>query len=217
MIAPPASPALPPLLDLAGLAVFALSGALSAARLRQTFVTVAFFALVTGVGGGTLRDLLIGAPVFWVRDPLVAPVCLGVATLAWFLPVRVWNGRLLDWADAAGLAVYATLGTIKALAWGVPLTPAMLMGVVTGCVGGIIRDVLAGQPSILMRPELYVTAAALSATLAAAGTALGLAPALTWGAATAAGFALRGAAIHWSLGLPTHKGSEGVDGECDGD
>ncbi|MFN5781900.1 MAG: TRIC cation channel family protein, partial [Novosphingobium sp.] len=64
-----ALPTLPPLLDLLGIAVFALSGALLAARLRQTFVTMAFFALVTGVGGGTVRDLLIGAPVFWVRDP----------------------------------------------------------------------------------------------------------------------------------------------------
>src|SRR5690606_1682698 len=69
-------PALPPLLDLTGIAVFALSGALLAARLRQTFVTLAFFALVTGVGGGSVRDLLIDAPVFWVRDPWVAPVIL---------------------------------------------------------------------------------------------------------------------------------------------
>lgn len=159
MIAPPATPALPPVLDLFGIAVFALSGALAAARLRQTFVTVAFFALVTGVGGGSVRDLLIGAPVFWAHDPFVAPVCLAVALLAWFTPVHWWEGRLLEWADAVGLAVYSVLGTAKALAWGVPPVPAVLMGVVTGCAGGIIRDVLAGQPSILMRPELYVTAA----------------------------------------------------------
>lgn len=201
-------PSLPPALDLIGIAVFALTGALAAARLRQTFVTVAFFALVTGVGGGSVRDLLIGAPVFWVHDPAVAPVCLAVALAAWFTPVRWWEGRALDWADALGLAVYSVLGTIKALAWGVPPVPAMLMGVVTGCVGGIIRDVLAGQPSILMRPELYVTAAALAAGLAAAGMALGLAAGLTWALAVAAGFALRGAAIHWSLGLPAHRGGD---------
>jgi uncharacterized membrane protein YeiH len=171
-------------------------------------VTVAFFALVTGVGGGSLRDLLIGAPVFWVHDSMVAPVCLAVALLAWFTPVRWWDGKLLEWADALGMTAYSVLGTIKALAWGVPPVPAMLMGVITGCVGGIIRDVLAGQPSILMRPELYVTAGALAAGLAAAGTGLGLAPALTWSISLAAGFALRGAAIHWSLGLPTHKGKD---------
>jgi uncharacterized membrane protein YeiH len=202
----PVAPLLPPVLDLLGIAVFALSGALAAARLRQTFVTVAFFALVTGVGGGTLRDLLIGAPVFWVQDALVAPVCLAVALLAWFTPVRWWEGHLLEWADALGLSVFSVLGTMKALAWGVPAPPAMLMGVVTGCVGGIIRDVLAGQPSILMRPELYVTAAALSALLAAIGMVAGLPPATTSTIAVLAGFALRGAAIHWSLGLPGHAG-----------
>jgi uncharacterized membrane protein YeiH len=195
---------LPPLLDLIGIGVFALSGALLAARLRQTFVTMAFFALVTGVGGGTVRDLLIGAPVFWVRDPLVAPVCLGVALIAWFTPHRLWEGLLLEWADAAGLGVYSVLGTAKALAFGVPPVPAVVMGVVTGCVGGVIRDVLAGRPSILMRPELYVTAAALSSALCAGGTAAGLGNVLTWTIAALAGFTLRGAAIQFHIGLPAY-------------
>jgi Predicted membrane protein len=200
-------PVLPPALDFLGIAVFALTGALVAARLHQTFVTVVFFALVTGVGGGTVRDLLIGAPVFWVHDRAVAPVCLAIAGLAWFTPVRWWEGRLLEWADALGLSVYAVLGTIKAIAWGVPLTPAIFMGVVTGCVGGIIRDVLAGQPSILMRPELYVTAAALAAGIAGVGRALGCPAEITWIVAVSAGFALRGAAIHWALHLPPHRGA----------
>jgi uncharacterized membrane protein YeiH len=201
-----ALPAILGLLDLAGIAVFALSGALLAARLRLTFVTLAFFALVTGVGGGSVRDLLIGAPVFWVRDPWVAPVCLAVALIAWFTPHRWWQGRLLEWADAAGLGAYSVLGTVKALGYGVPPVAAALMGVVTGCVGGIIRDVLAGEPSILMRPELYVTAAALAAALAVGGTLLGLPMALVWTVAALAGFGLRGAAIHWSLALPGYGG-----------
>ncbi len=198
-------PSLPPVLDLAGIAVFALSGALLAARLRQTIVSMAFLALVTGVGGGSVRDLLIGAPVFWVRDPWVAPVVLLTALIAWFTPTRWWEGRMLDWADALGLAFYAVIGTAKALAYGVEPVPAILMGVVTGCVGGIIRDVLAGQPSILMRPELYVTAAALSATLCAVGTLAGLPLWPVWAAAALAGFALRGAAIIWSLELPAYS------------
>ncbi|WP_225205816.1 trimeric intracellular cation channel family protein [Novosphingobium huizhouense] len=201
------------LLDLAGVAVFALSGALLAARLRQTLVTMTFFALVTGVGGGSVRDLLIGAPVFWVRDPLVAPVCLGVALVVWFSPSRWWAASdydwpMLDWADALGLGAYAVLGTAKALAYGVTPVPAMLMGVITGCVGGVIRDVLAGRPSILMRPELYVTAAALSSLVCVLGTGLGLANAVVWPFAALAGFALRGAAIHWKLGLPTYGAKE---------
>lgn len=195
-------------LDLAGVAVFALTGALLAARLRQTFVTMVFFALVTGVGGGTVRDLLIGAPVFWVRDPWVAPVCLAVATLAWMTPNRWWEKPVLEWADALGLGAYAVLGTAKALGYGVSPVPAVLMGVITGCVGGIIRDVLAGRPSILMRPELYVTAAALSATLCAVGNVLGLPKTLAWGLAAGAGFALRGAAIRWKLALPAYGGTE---------
>lgn len=199
-----AIPTLPPLFDLLGTAVFALTGALLAARLRQTFVTMSFFALITGVGGGSVRDLLIGAPVFWVRDPWVAPVCLGVALLAWFTPRKWWEGMLLEWADAAGLAAYAVLGTAKALAYGLPPVPAVLMGVITGCVGGIIRDVLAGRPSILMRPELYVTAAALSASLCALGEVLALPRELAFSGAALAGFALRGWAIHSGLALPAY-------------
>lgn len=200
-----ALPQIPAVLDLAGTAVFALTGALLAARLKQTFVTMAFFALITGVGGGSVRNLLIGAPVFWVRDPWVAPVCLGVALVAWFTPRKWWDGKLLDWADAAGLAAYAVLGTAKALAFGIPPVPAVLMGVITGCVGGVIRDVLAGRPSIIMRPEIYVTAAALAAGLCAVGHALGLPRELAWTGAALAGFALRGLAIARGLALPSYR------------
>lgn len=201
----PVTPSLPPVLDLIGTGVFALAGALLAAQLRQTFVTLAFFALVTGVGGGSVRDLLIGAPVFWVRDPWVALVCLGVALIVWFTPRRWWEGQLLEWADAVGLGSYAVLGTAKALAYAVAPVPAMLMGVITGCVGGVIRDVLAGRPSILMRPELYVTAAALSSALVAGGAVLHIPPAIAWPVAAAAGFALRGAAIRFGIHLPAYR------------
>lgn len=198
-------PQFPAILDLAGTAVFALSGALLAARLKQTFVTMGFFALITGVGGGSVRDLLIGAPVFWVRDPWVAAVCLGVALIAWFTPRRWWEGQLLEYADAAGLAAYAMLGTAKALAYAVAPVPAVVMGIVTGCVGGIMRDVLAGRPSILMRPELYVTAAALSAAICAAGAMLSAPRELVWTLAVAAGFALRASAIRFGIHLPSYK------------
>lgn len=197
--------ALPPLFDLAAIAVFALSGALLAARLKLTFVTLAFFALVTGVGGGTVRDVLIDAPVFWIRDPWVAPVCLLMALVAWFTPRRWWEHQAFEWADAVGLAVYSVIGTAKALAYGLAPVPAILMGIITGCAGGIIRDVLAGVPSILMRPELYVTAAALSAGLCAGGMMLELPGAVTLSMAALAGFALRGAAIRWGINLPAYS------------
>jgi uncharacterized membrane protein YeiH len=196
------------LLDLAGIAIFALSGAVLAARLRQTFVTMAFFALVTGVGGGTVRDLLIRAPVFWVDDTWVAAVCLSTALIAWFTPVRWWDGKGFAYADGAGLAAYAVLGSAKALAYGIPPVPAALMGVMTGCVGGIIRDVVAGRPSIIMSPELYVTPAALTSALTVAGMLaarlMGLPDEAAWSLAFACGFALRTAAIHWEWCLPTY-------------
>ncbi|MEG3087947.1 trimeric intracellular cation channel family protein [Sphingomonas sp. PB4P5] len=195
-----------PWFDLAGLAVFAASGALAAAKRAQTIVTLTFFALVTGVGGGTMRDLLIGAPVFWIHDSRPAAVCLLVAFTIWATPERWWKGAALDWFDAIGLAAYAVFGAAKALNYGVPPVPAMLMGVVTGCVGGIIRDVLAGEPSILMRPELYVTAAALSSALYVGLTLLGTPTALAAVIAAVAGFALRAAAIRYHLGLPAYRG-----------
>jgi uncharacterized membrane protein YeiH len=200
------------LLDLAGIALFALTGAVLAARLKQTFVTMAFFALVTGVGGGTVRDLLIRAPVFWIDDPWVAAVCLGTALIAWFTPVSWWEGKGIAYADGAGLAAYAVLGSAKALAYGIPPVPAALMGVITGCVGGIIRDVVAARPSIIMQPELYVTAAALSSALTVAGMLvaplLGMGDTWVWGAAFASGFALRSAAIRWEWGLPSYGGRD---------
>src|SRR3546814_5412567 len=101
------------LLDLAGIGVFALSGALMAVRLRQTLVTAAFFALVTGVGGGSVRDLLIGAPVFWVQDGAIAAMCIALALIVWIMPERWWPGHVLEWADAVGLAGYAVFGTAQ--------------------------------------------------------------------------------------------------------
>jgi uncharacterized membrane protein YeiH len=97
------------------------------------------------------------------------------------------------------------LGAAKALEYGLPPIPAALMGVITGCVGGIIRDVLAGRPSILMRPELYVTAAALSASVTVIGDWAGIIREWVWVAATGAGFGLRLAAIQWTLALPAYK------------
>ncbi len=194
-----------PWLDFAGIAVFAASGALAAARRGQTIVTSCFFALITGVGGGTARDLLIGAPVFWVHDSRAAATCLAVAFLIWVTPPRWWPGAALDWFDAVGLAAYAVFGAAKALGQGIPIVPAMVMGVFTACVGGIIRDVLAGEPSIIIRPEIYVTAAALAASSYVLLVALGAPVTVAAAIGAAAGFALRGAAIRWKLALPAYR------------
>lgn len=192
-------------LDLAGIAVFALSGALLAAAKRQTLVTFVFFAVVTGIGGGTVRDLLIGAPVFWIHANSVLLICLAAALIAWAFPAKLWRGTALVWFDALGLAAYATFGAAKGLAYGVAPIPAVGMGVLTACLGGIIRDVLAGEPSILMRAELYVTAAALSAALMVGLALLGVPGPVAGPAAALAGFLLRAGAIWKGWSLPAYQ------------
>ena len=208
---PPVAPlpaTLGPVLDwlnLAGTAVFAMSGAMLAAEKKQTFVTLAFFAVVTGVGGGTVRDLLIGAPVFWVHHNATLLICLGAAAIVWLLAERLWPTRALLWFDAAGLAAFSAYGAAKGLAYGLAPIPAMGMGILTGCLGGIIRDVLAGEPSILMRPELYVTVAALSSALFVGLQALNVPSGLAGIAAFLCGFILRGIAIWRGWSLPAYS------------
>jgi uncharacterized membrane protein YeiH len=192
-------------LDILGIAVFAASGALVAAQKRQTFVTFCFFAVATGVGGGTMRDLLIGAPVFWVHHNLTLLICLVAALIVWATPNRLWRGTALAWFDAVGLAAYATYGAAKGLAYGAAPLPAFGLGVLTACAGGIIRDLLAGEPSILLRPELYVTAAALSAALLVLLSLAGAPPIVAGTVAALAGFALRAGAIHRGWRLPTYR------------
>ncbi|MBV9526770.1 trimeric intracellular cation channel family protein [Sphingomonas sp.] len=203
----PLSPQIPSalvLLDYFGIAVFAISGALVAAERRLDLVTFIFFAVVTGVGGGTLRDLLIGAPVFWVHTNGTLLICMAAALLVWVASHRRFAGSALLWFDAAGMAAYAAYGSAKALGYGVAPVPAFGMGVLTACAGGIVRDVLAGEPSVLMRKELYVTPAALSAGLFVGLTIAGLA---SWPAAAAsilAGFILRGGAIARGWSIPAY-------------
>jgi uncharacterized membrane protein YeiH len=197
--------ALGPLLELlnfAGIAVFAISGALLAAEKRQDIVTFSFFAVVTGVGGGTVRDLLIGAPVFWVHQNATLLICFVAALAVWSLPKGLWQGRALLWFDAAGLAAFSAFGAAKGLAFGLAPLPAFGMGVVTGCVGGIIRDLLAGEPTILMRRELYVTCAALAAALLVGLVMLDVPGGLAGLIAALAGFGLRGLAMWRGWAMP---------------
>ncbi|HEX4801810.1 MAG TPA: trimeric intracellular cation channel family protein [Sphingomicrobium sp.] len=193
------------LLDYFGIAVFAISGALVAAEKRVDFVTFIFFAVATGVGGGTLRDLLIGAPVFWVHTNGTLLICIAAALLIWVASHRRFAGKALLWFDAAGMAAYATYGAAKALGYGVSPVAAFVMGVLTACAGGIIRDVLAGEPSVLMRRELYVTPAALSAGLFVALTLVGMGVWPAAAVAIAAGFALRAGAIARGWSLPPYR------------
>lgn len=193
------------LFDYAAVAVFAASGALAAARHKHTIVTFAFFAAATGVGGGTLRDLLIDAPVFWVGNDAYIGVCLGAALLVWVTRAERWPFATLLWLDAIGMAAYAVIGTAKAMSFGVPPLVGIVMGVLTASFGGIVRDLLASEPSILLRPEIYISAAALGATVFVALSALGLGPTVAGAIGVAAGFALRAGALSFGWTLPGYR------------
>ncbi len=203
-LAPTAAPLLAAL-DYAGVAVFAASGALAAARAKQTIVTFVFFAAVTGVGGGTLRDLLIGAPVFWVHRSDYLGVCIVAAALVWLLRADRWRLRTLLWLDAVGLAAYAVIGAAKAASYGVPPVAQVAMGVLTASFGGIVRDLLANEPSILLRREIYVSAAALGAAVYVIAATLGVDPRLAGAAGVATGFALRALALGFDIALPGYR------------
>ena len=193
-------------LDFAGVAVFAATGALAAAREKHDLVTFAFFAAITGVGGGTLRDLLIGAPVFWVQDWRYIAVCLGGALAVWVVGAGQWRFRALLWLDAIGLGAYGVLGAAKAEAFGVPPLICIVMGALTACFGGIVRDLLAGQPSILLRREITISAALTAATVYVVLRQLGLDHWPAAGVAAPAGFALRAGALAWGWSLPAFPG-----------
>lgn len=199
------------LFDYAAVAVFGATGALAAARRKHDIVTFAFFAAVTGVGGGTLRDLMIDAPVFWVARPGYLVMCLAAAVAVWLLGRRPWRMNLLLWLDAIGMAAYCVVGAAKALSLGVHPISAAVMGVLTACFGGIIRDVLANEPSVLLRREIYVTAALLGAGVFVGLASLGVDRLAASGAGMVAAFALRACALRWGWFLPGFPGTPQPD------
>ena len=193
-------------LDYAGVAVFAATGALAAARKKHDLVTFAFFAAVTGIGGGTLRDLLIGAPVFWVQDASYIAICIVAACAVWIVGTRAWRLGALLWLDAIGLAAYGVVGAAKAAAFGVPPLVCIVMGALTACFGGVVRDVLAGEPSVLLRREITVSASILAATVFVVLRWAGLSDLTAAAAGFLCGFALRSGALLKGWALPGFHG-----------
>jgi uncharacterized membrane protein YeiH len=198
-------------LDLFGTAVFATSGALAAGRRQMDLFGVLVVAGVTAVGGGTVRDLLLDRhPVFWIDDLtylIVVVAAAGVTFLytVWFRP----PGTVLLVADAFGLAVFTVVGAQVATHAGAPAAVVVLMGMVTGTVGGIIRDLLCGDVPLILRREIYATAA-LGGGIAYVVLRGLLQPAALLAAASSIVFFSRLAGIYWHLHLPSFrvKGSE---------
>jgi uncharacterized membrane protein YeiH len=198
-------------LDLTGVAVFAASGALAASRKQMDLVGFLLIATVTGIGGGTIRDLLLGSsPVFWVGAPSYLVLCAAVALLMFgAAPFFESRFRVLLWADAAGLAVFCVIGAETALEAGAPPAVAIVMGVMTATFGGLVRDVLCGEAPLILRREIYATAAAAGATVYVGLHALGLARPLTALAAFLAAFAIRAIGIAFRLSLPSYRSRPG--------
>jgi uncharacterized membrane protein YeiH len=195
------------LLDWAGIAVFAASGALVASRKQMDAVGFVLIAAITGFGGGTLRDLLLGrTPVFWLSRPELLAIAAGVALFVFFTAHLVESRfKALLWADAVGLALYGVLGAEIALIAGADPWAAVLLGVVTATGGGIIRDVVCNELPLILRREIYITAAAVAA---ATYVALRLAPLprdVALVAGVSAGFLLRAAAILRGWSLPSYR------------
>ena len=150
--------------DILAAVVFAVSGALVASRKGMDVMGFMWLAVITGVGGGTVRDLILNVPVFWVQNPAHVSACLVTAVVMHFVaPLVESRYKTHLWFDAFGLALVTVAGTVKASDVGAPALVAIAMGAVTGSVGGIIRDTLGHVPSVLLGHEIYVTASVLGA------------------------------------------------------
>jgi uncharacterized membrane protein YeiH len=191
-------------LDWFGICVFAVSGALVASRKQMDIIGFAVLGTVTGIGGGTVRDILMGAlPVFWVQKPAYLLTCIGVSCLMFFVAHLVFAQRhIMLWCDAIGLAVFSVTGAQMALNQGVGAVPAVAMGLASATFGGVIRDLLGGEIPFILHREIYVSASLLGATVLVACEYLGLFQNAAIILGFAAAFTLRGLAIMFDLSLP---------------
>ena len=194
------------LLDMFGTAVFAASGVLLAGRLRMDPFGVVVLASVTAIGGGTIRDMALGAtPVFWITDTnylwVIFLTCL-ISMLAIRRP-RQMPWYILPVADAIGLAVFVAIGVEKALRFGATPMVAVIMGVITGCGGGVIRDVLAREIPMVLRTEVYATACIIGGIVHTTALTMEVDTAVATLAGIITTLSIRLAAIRWHLSLPT--------------
>lgn len=196
-----------PWVDSLAIAVFAASGALEASRKRLDPVGFILIAIVTGFGGGTVRDVLLGrTPVFWLSTPGPLAVCALVGVAVFFAAHRVESRfHALLWADAVGLALYAVVGAETALVAGADPWAAVLLGTVTATFGGILRDILCNELPLILRKEIYATAAAGGAALFVVLSVTGVDRDWAMAAGVSLAFVIRAAAIRHSWSLPPYR------------
>lgn len=207
-------------LDMASAIVFAVTGALVASRKQMDIIGFVWLGMLTGVGGGTLRDLLLGVPVFWVVNPTPVTLCIAAAAVVHFSAHLVHSRyRLLLYLDAFGMALVTIAGTAKGLDAGASPLVALMMGVITAAVGGILRDTLGQEPSILLRREIYVSASAAGALLFLLALSMGVPRLWAMSGAVLAAFVIRSLAIRFDWALPVYRPRPGrvpgADGKVD--
>lgn len=198
-------------LDYTGVAVFAATGALAASRKQLDIVGFVFLASITGIGGGTLRDLILGqTPVFWIANPNYVLVSTAIALVVYFT-VHLFESRyrILLWLDAMGVSAYSVMGAAKGLAATGSITVALVTGMLTATFGGILRDVISGEPSVLLRPEIYISAALAGAAIYTLADLAGLSTLIAALAGVAVAFAVRGGALYFSWSFPLYKSRAG--------
>ncbi len=196
------------LLDYASVFVFALTGALVASRAQLDLVGFAFIACLTAVGGGTVRDLLLDRhPVFWVGQPNYILIATGAAALVFFTAHLVESRyNWLVWLDSFALSIAVAAGTAAALSLGHSGIIVVLMGIITGCLGGLMRDVVCNEvPLVLKQGELYVSCAFAGALTAVLATRLGLDTLAALAACALVCWALRAGSLLFGWRLPVYK------------
>jgi uncharacterized membrane protein YeiH len=205
----------PMALEWFGIAIFAVTGALVASRKRMDIFGFILLGSATGIGGGSLRDLMLGQlPVFWVKDQVALVICIAVSAATFFLAhIPESRYRALLWLDAAGLALFCVVGADKALDAGTGPFVAVAMGVMTATFGGVIRDILGGESPLILRKEIYVTAALAGAGAYVGLIALGVADAVATGAGFALCFSIRALALHYGWSLPVYRARAGRTAE----
>jgi len=194
------------ILDWLGIIVFAVTGALVASRNSMDIVGFVLLGVVTGIGGGTIRDLLLDIhPLIWIEQPTYLVVCAAASLCIFFTAHLVHSSyRLLLWLDAVGLSLFAATGAERALSAGVPPLVAIIMGVITACFGGIIRDTLSQEKSIIFSYEIYITAAMVSATTYVCASIVGVSREFAVTAGIILGFILRAGALQYKWSLPRY-------------
>lgn len=192
--------------DWIGVVAFAATGAIVASRKQMDLVGFALLGTATGVGGGTIRDLILGVPVFWAVRPAYLLVCVSVSVLVFFTAHLAQSRyRLLLWFDAIGLAGFATAGADKALAAGADPLIAVTMGVITATFGGILRDLLATEAPVLLSREIYATAALLGASVLVGALLLGVPREIALGGGFLVAFSIRTVALLRGWALPRYR------------